>query len=132
MDAVLIRSQGFALEAEIEVSGQRLCVMDSFSQPESPRSPGPLRGCRLTALERDGWSWEEAFSGNRNKEKRLEALDGWSYVGYGQIVAISPTIVDVGVARLEVGPVTHDERCIGEYVQVQIDRLEMTTETDEG
>lgn len=93
MDALLIRTEGYALEAEIEVGGCRLCVMDGFSHYERPAPPGVLKRAQFSVLEVKQLSWEEVFSGNPSREKRLERLSGWSYSGYGEVVAISPSDV---------------------------------------
>jgi hypothetical protein len=79
------------LEAEIDVSGERLCIMDNVSNPGVPRSRGELK-VRLAALE---------------------------------------TVVDFGIAQLEAGPSTHDDRCIGEYIRVRIDQLEISADDGE-
>jgi hypothetical protein len=125
-DVYLISTMGYALEAEISFRGIRLCVMDDFSDIDDPAHPGPLDDVSLTADEINALEWEEAFQGNPNREKKLVQVMGFHYRGLGQIVSINPTVVDLGVAFFELGPRTNDERCIGEFVAVNIDRLGLT------
>ena len=70
------------------------------------------------------------FSGNPDHDKRLVHIDGWKYEGYGEIVSVDPTVIDFGIIQLEAGPNTHDQRCIGEYVMVIIDRLVLCAEIE--
>ncbi len=56
---------------------------------------------------------------------------GWKYEGYGEVVGVNPTVVDFGILTLSAGPPTHDKRCIGEFVRVLIDRLDLYGEAGE-
>ena len=71
-------------------------------------------------------SWEEIFSGNRGKEKKLVRTDNWSYEGYGEIVSIDPIRADFGGILLELGEWSHDERIIGEFIHWRIACLEIS------
>jgi SAM-dependent methyltransferase len=125
MNAVLVRTEGFALAADVEIDDHRLVVMDQFSPPGERAAAGPLQKARLSADEFDPLSWEEMSAGNPERRKRLVHLTGWSYLGYGQVVQVNPMVVDFGIARLEIGPHTRDERWIGEFVKIKIDRLSL-------
>ena len=130
MKVELIRTQGMGLEAEVVLNGQKLVVMDSFSPPLAPLNPGNLTDPHFSANEFSDQSWEEMFSGNPDRDKRLKHIDGWKYVGYGVIVSVNPTILDLGIIQLEAGPNTHDQRCIGEYIMVIIDRLDLYADVE--
>ena len=130
MEVELIHTQGMGLEAEVVLNGQKLVVMDSFSPPLAPMSPGNLKNPMFSANEFSDQSWEDMFSGNPDRDKRLEHIDGWKYIGYGEIVSVNPTILDLGGIQLEAGPNTHDKRCIGEYIKVIIDRLDLYADVE--
>ena len=125
MNAELIHTEGCGLEAEVVFADTKLTVMDAFSAPEKMHDPGPLEDIEFCANEFSDLSWEEIFQGNPTKEKKLVLLSGWSYLGYGEIVSINPTSVDFGIFTLEAGPRTNDARCIGEFVKLHIDRLDL-------
>ena len=131
MNALLIQTEGFALAAEVEINGHRLIVMDQFSPPGGKRGAGVLQDVRLSADEFAPLTWEAVFSGNPNAEKRLTHVTGWTYLGYGQVVQVDPMIVDFGFLQLEVGPRTHDRRCVGEFVKIKIDRLSLSSSDNE-
>ena len=40
-------------------------------------------------------------------------------------------IVDFGLLQLEVGPRTRDQRCVGEFVKIKIDRLSLSASDDD-
>lgn len=129
MKVELIRTEGVGLEAEILVNGQKLFVMDEFSPSDIPASPCELSNPQFGAIGFTNQSWEDMFSGNPDHDKRLKHIEGWKYEGYGEIVSVDPTIVDFGTLRLEAGPITHDQRCIGEHIMVIIDRLDLSADT---
>lgn len=58
-------------------------------------------------------------------------MTGWTYLGYGQVIQVSPMIVDFGMVQLEVGPHTRDQRCVGEFVKIKIDRLSLSLSDDD-
>jgi hypothetical protein len=130
MEVELIHTQGMGLKAEVVLNGQKLVVMDSFSPPLAPMAPGNLKSPQFSANEFSDQSWEDMFSGNPDCAKRLEHIDGWKYIGYGEIVSLNPTILDLGGIQLEAGPNTHDQRCIGEYIMVIIDRLDLYADVE--
>ena len=74
--------------------------------------------------------WSVIFSENKEKIKCL-ILDNknCSYLAYGQIISIKPTIVDFGDIKMGIGLSTNDERVIGEYIYWKIDRLDILTKS---
>ena len=68
---------------------------------------------------------EAIFSGNVLKEKKVIKGKNWDYEGYGQILSISPVIIDFGDFELNVGNWINDHRVIGEYVFWKIERLDI-------
>lgn len=132
MNVELLRTDGTGLEAEVVVNGEKLTVMDAFSPPLAPIGPGQLRNAEFCANVFTEQTWEDIFSGNPGNLKMLKHVHGWTYEGYGQITAINPTVIDFGVLTLETGPPTHDERCIGEFVRLVIDRLDLCAKFSTG
>jgi len=123
--AVFVSTEGDYLEAVVEVSGERLHVMDEFGG--SSMSPGQRIEIKLHAQVWDPGEWDEIFRSNPEKKKTLVWLEGWRYLAFGQIVAVNPVICDCGLIET-VGPIrTHDPRCIGEYVCFKIQRIDAKT-----
>jgi hypothetical protein len=123
MNVVLIETHGYALEAEIEVNGVRLTVMDRISTVERAAEPGPVADPSFDVVIREPRSWEQAFSGNPDREKKLERQWGWRYLGYGPILAVDPVRVDLGVLVLALDFSVEGPRRAGEWVAIAIDRI---------
>lgn len=70
--------------------------------------------------------WSVVFSENKEKTKNL-IIDNelCSYLAYGQIISINPTVVDFGDIVMEIHLSTNDEKVIGEYIYWKIDRLDI-------
>jgi hypothetical protein len=126
MEVNLIKTEGYALEAQVEYAGTVLHVMDEFSPPGERSAPGSIRQAEFSYETFEALTWEETFSGNPRCRKELEHIAGWSYLGYGQIVSVDPVRIDFGILEMEDPLSTHDERCIGEFVCVKIDRLQLS------
>lgn len=77
-------------------------------------------------LQFEDQSWEAMFNGNPEQKKELLRTGDWSYDGYGQIISVSPVVADFGDFTFEIGDFTTDERCVGEFIRVIIDRLDLT------
>ena len=71
-------------------------------------------------------SWESMFNGNPERRKELIPTGHWSYNGYGEIISVRPVVVDFGDFEFEIGDFTSDQRCVGEFIHVIIDRLDMS------
>ena len=125
VEAAFVSTEGEYLEAVVEVSGERLHVMDFFGG--SSMSPGQRIEIELEALILDPGEWDEIFRANPEKKKALVRLEGWRYLAFGQIVAVNPVICDCGLIQTD-GPIrTHDPRCIGEYVGFKLHRIDART-----
>jgi hypothetical protein len=126
MKISLIETNGYGLEARIMLNGVELIVMDGISIPEADPALGEIDNVEFSCLDGLTQTWEGAFQGNPNEEMKLEHVAIWKYRAYGKITSIDPTTIDTGLLKLEAGPRTNDKRCIGEYVMVEIDRLDIT------
>jgi hypothetical protein len=125
MDVILIATEGRAGEAEIAVEGQRLFVEDGLSTAARAAEPGPVADARFEVILVEPGSWQQAVSGNPDREKKLEHQWGWRYLGYGEIVAIDPVRIDLGMLLLELDlPVDTPDR-VGEYAVIAIDRIRL-------
>jgi hypothetical protein len=130
VDVVLMKTEGRALEAEIEVDGQRLTVMDGISAVEREAAPGPVPEAKFDVIVVEPRSWGKTFSENPGREKKLEHRWGWRYLGYGEIIAIDPVRVDLGVLVLELDFRTDDPGRLGEWVAIAIDRIRLSRAGD--
>lgn len=71
-------------------------------------------------------AWEVIFSENKACDKKLEAArEAWSYLAYGQILAINPVTLDCGDIVMAIGDWTNVERVVGEFIGWKIDRLDV-------
>ena len=120
--ATFISSEGEFLEATIEVAGQRLRVMDEFDG--ATLAPGQTLELELQPFISVQGEWEEIFSSNPDREKRLVSLQGWSYLALGQVVGVNPVVCDCGLITVVEPFFTTDQRCVGEYVGFKIGRLD--------
>jgi len=71
-------------------------------------------------------SWDEMFRGNSGGKKELVKTGDWSYDGYGEIISVDPVVADFGDFTFEIGDFTTDQRCVGEFIHIVIDRLDLT------
>lgn len=125
MKLKIFKSEGYGLQAEVEVDGQRLGVMDDFSAMPAGVDLD-YENPEFSHLGSDSHTWEQMFGGNADHRKELVRTGDWSYDAYGQIVSIAPVVADFGLFRLTLGDFTHDERCVGEWILEKIQRLDMT------
>ena len=124
MKAKFVKSEGYCLEAQIEVEGQVLHVMDEFGGGDCKE--GDILDIQLSAgLLYEDEEWESMFGGNPAKKKALVHENGWCYRAYGVVSQIKPEVmVDVGFVELE-GPVrSSDQRLVGESIAFTITRLD--------
>ena len=120
----LIETEGYGLEAVFSFNGKTYQAMDDFSAFASERID--FNAPEFSILCLSDQSWESMFQGNPESKRELIQRRGWSYDGYGQVASIRPVVVDFGDFTFEVGDFTTDQRCIGEFVHVIIDRLDLT------
>jgi hypothetical protein len=118
------KTEGLGREAEVWVDGHLLVVCDGISPPGSRCPPGPI-DAKFSYMTAAGFSWESACGGNPSKRRTLEHERGWRYVGYGRVEQIMPVVVDFGVLVMEDANWTTDERLVGRFVRIGIDRLEV-------
>ena len=125
MRVKLIQTEGPWLAATVQHNEQVLCVMDEFSIDirSAPKS-GEYFDVELSALVEEDTSWEAMFAGSPERKKALEPLSGWSYRAFGQILSISPVVVDCGLLSIPDVLHTHDARVIGEFIAFTISRLD--------
>lgn len=122
MKANFISTEGDYLEAKIEVRGHTYTVMDEFGG--NRYEPGDEISIRLSELVVNASEWNEIFNNNPNKEKILKCIRGWNYFALGEVISVTPVVVDCGVMKIESPFFTNDPRCIGEFVGFNIDRLD--------
>ncbi|MBK1790622.1 hypothetical protein [Persicirhabdus sediminis] len=120
----LLSTDGYALQAQFKLNGKEYGAMDDFSgfDPAHVDQQSP----EFDILCLTDQSWEDMFSGNPDKKKELVKTGDWSYDGYGQITSVSPVVADFGDFTFEIGDITSDERCVGEFIHIVIDRLDLT------
>jgi len=123
LDVVLIRTEGRAGEAEIEVDGHALTVVDGISAVAAPAAPGPVADPIFEAVVVEPDSWERAIAANPDRHKRLEPRWGWRYRGYGEIVSLDPLRADLGPLVLELGLRADTPERLGAWVALEIDRI---------
>jgi len=129
MDLRLETTGGFGRQAEVWVGGTLLRVMDQYSAPARPATPGVLDDAAFTYHSDERVSWEQAAAGNRAKRRLLDPVRSWRYVGYGRVVGIMPVVIDFGLVAMEDANWTNDETLIGKFVRVPIDRLTLVRGT---
>lgn len=125
MEVRMEHTEGLGRSAEVWADGHLLNVCDGVSTADRRVAPGVIEGVRFSYVSVEAFSWDQAVRENPGKKKHLEPLHGWSYVGWGQIAAIIPVIIDFGVLKMEDANWTSDNRLIGRHVKIQIDRLEI-------
>jgi hypothetical protein len=126
LDVVLIRTEGRAGKAEIEVDGHPLTVVDGISAVALPEVPGPVQDPVFEAVVVEPDSWERAIAANPERLKRLEPLWGWRYRGYGEIVAVDPVCADLGLLVLGLGLRADTPDRLGAFVEIAIDRITLS------
>jgi hypothetical protein len=124
MKIKFIETEGFALQAKVEVNGKIFAVMDEISFPDRAVKPNSIYEAEFTAMCIGNETWEEIFNGNPEKKKCLEQIEGWKYKAFGEITGVNPIIIDCGIITIEDDVInTHDERCMGEFISFEISRL---------
>jgi hypothetical protein len=123
VDVVLIRTEGRAGEAEIEVDGHPLTVVDGISAVAEPMAPGSVSDATFEAVVVEPDSWERAVAANSDCLKRLEPRWGWRYRGFGEIVSLDPLRADLGPLVIELGLRADTPERLGAYVALEIDRI---------
>lgn len=126
MRAKLIKTDGPWLEATVETEHGSFVAMDCISCDENAvPAPGEEFEAEVTATILSEPTWDEVFIGNPEKVVGLVRQAGWQYIGYGRIESIRPTLIDCGILKIRGAIRTNDDRVIGLFVRVPIDRLEL-------
>lgn len=128
-----ISTDGPWLEASISTPFGILSVMDEFSLVDNS-APGIADefDVELSAsLLDDDEPWEAIFSGNPDRRKVLEHIDGWRYRAFGEVVSFDPVVVDCGMIQIPDVFHSSDPRVVGEFVAFTITRLKATQYTTE-
>ena len=123
MKAIFVKTQGEYLEAEIEVDGHRLVVMDNFST-QSLKAGDEINLELSVGLYCDDEAWDIVFASNPKSKVGLEHVFGWEYKAYGVVQSVNPVRVNVGMFDCEAMISSNDERIIGEPVSFLIKRLD--------
>mgnify|MGYP001378586007 CR=1 FL=1 len=118
-------TDGLGRTAQVWVDGHLLTVCDGLSAPDRRCPPGVLEGVQFGYVTHEGFSWDQAARGNPAGRKRLDPGRGWAYTGYGQVVSVMPVTIDFGLLVMEDANWSTDERLVGRFVRVAIDRLEI-------
>lgn len=125
MDVRLENTRGLGKLAEVWLDEQLLAVCDNISDPDRRRPPGVLESVSFRYTSDEPVNWPDALAGNRGRKQQLMHVEGWTYIGYGQVVSVMPTIIDFGLLTMTDPNWTTDEHIAGKYVRIQIDRLEL-------
>ena len=130
MKIKIIETDGFNLQAKIEVNGKIFTVMDDISSPEDAIKPNSIYDAEFTTMCVGNESWEDIYKGNPEKKKGLEQIEGWTYKAFGEILQVDPIIIDCGIIKVEGDVInTHDKRCIGEFIVFELSRLGIIKKT---
>ena len=124
MEVRLEQTEGLGRLAQVWVDGQLLTVCDNISTREKRCPPGLLENVAFDYTSQHT-VWRQAIHENSSHKKLLEPVRGWSYVGYGQVLSIMPVVIDFGLLQMRDPDWSDDNRLIGRFVQIHIDRLEL-------
>ncbi len=119
-------TEGLGKLAEVWVDGQEMFVCDGISTPEHKCPPGVMEKVRFHYATYEEFSWESALAANPSRKKTIEHVRKWSYTGFGRIVSVMPVVIDFGMLTMESPIWNTDERLVGRYLGVSIDRLEIS------
>ncbi len=131
MDVRMESMGGHGQAADVWVGGELMRVYDSFTPPGERAVPGLLENVRFRYIADEPVDWDTARDENLGFRKRLDSVQGWAYVGYGQIVDIMPVRIDFGLLQMDDANWSTDRNLIGQYVRVTLDRLEIAPDDDE-
>lgn len=126
MNVRMEHTDGLGRVAEVWVDGHLLTVCDAYSAADRRCPPGAMDEVKFSYLTEAGFTWDEAIRANPSHRRALEPVRGWAYAGYGLVLQVMPVVVDFGMMRMEDANWTSDERLVGKYVRIPIDRLEVS------
>ncbi len=119
----LIHTRGRGHDAEVEVEGQRLVVVDTVSPVEKALSPGELRKATLEIVAMEAIT--KRVDKSVEKPLGFERDHGWRYRAIGEIVSTEPLVLDFGALRVELGFAPRHDWRPGERLEVAIDRIRL-------
>jgi hypothetical protein len=125
MEVRMEQTAGLGHLAEVWVDGHSLTVCDSVSTAIARCQPGVLENVTFRYVTDEGFAWSDAILGNPGRRTDLCPVRGWGYVGYGQIMQVMPVVVNFGLLTMEDANWSTDEKLVGRYVKVSIDRLDI-------
>lgn len=108
-------------------SGQRFTCFSG----QSVFVPGEeVSDAQFSLLDAGTGRFEDYFSGNPDKQKRIENTGEWSCRVLGQIVAVrgADAIVDCGGLLLPLANLTHDPTAVGWWVGFSVNRMDVERE----
>jgi len=119
----LLSTEGYGLAARFRLKGKEYGAMDDFTAfpPDGVDWSSP----EFSILRLREQAWDSMFRGNPERRKELIPTGQWSYYGYGEIVSVRPVVVDFGDFTFDIGDITSDQRCVGEFIHVIIDCLDL-------
>jgi hypothetical protein len=121
VEIVLIRSEGRGGEAEIEVNGERLAVVDAWSGADATARPGPVPEGRLEVVAIPKLSGP-ARAGEA-KAPPLRREWGWRYRARARVLSVDPLEVDLGAFAACIELPLRQEIAAGDVLDLAIDRI---------
>ncbi len=118
-------TEGYGQPAEVWVDGTLYTVCDNISSPGQRTRPGLIEGAEFQYHNEEGYSWDDAVAGNPSHRIVIEPVKGWGYVGFGRVEQVMPVVINFGQLRMEDPNWSTDERLVGQFVRVPINRLEI-------
>lgn len=117
----LIRTSGRGNEAEVDLDGQQLRVLDALSPSDKPLAPGELDEAALEVVTIGALT--EVIDDDREHSPGFERQRGWRYRATGEIVSRDPLAVDFGAVAIELALAPRDDWQPGMKIAVAIDRI---------
>jgi hypothetical protein len=121
MEIVLLRTEGRGGEAEVEVNGAQLMVVDALSPADAPTRPGKLPGARLEVVAIPKLSWIAPEDAPEAAPLRRER--GWRYRARARVLATEPLQVDLGAFTAALELPLRGEITVGALLDLAIDRI---------
>ena len=121
MEIVLVRTEGRGGEAEIEVNGERLSVVDAVSAVGDPARPGPQPDARLDVVAIPKLSG--IVPGDEEQPPSLRREWGWRYRARASVLSTAPLRVDLGAFAAELEIPLREEITPGATLDLAIDRI---------
>jgi hypothetical protein len=124
-------TEGLGRAADVWVDGALLTCCDGISTFQARCVPGLLEAVKFRYTADESISWDEAVRKNSSMKITIEPLKGWSYLGYGRVEQVMPVVIHFGLLKMEDPNWSTDERLVGKFVCVPIDRLEIIPADEE-